>query len=67
MVSHYKAPFPITEKAQAHGRSIEKEHNYIDAIATTGVHAIKFQIHISEVNKSKGIGIEAFSLKKCFG
>lgn len=52
MANHYKAPFLIAEIAQAHGGSIEKAHNYIDAIATTGVQAIKFQTHISEAESS---------------
>ncbi|PKP26432.1 MAG: N-acetylneuraminate synthase [Bacteroidetes bacterium HGW-Bacteroidetes-2] len=52
MAKHYNVPFLIAEIAQAHGGSIEKAHNYIDAIATTGVNAIKFQIHISEAESS---------------
>lgn len=45
-------PFLIAEIAQAHNGSIEKAHDYIDAVATTGVQAIKFQTHIADAESS---------------
>ncbi len=47
-----KQPFLIAEIAQAHNGSIDKAHNYIEAVATTGVHAIKFQTHIADAESS---------------
>ncbi|MCR9183092.1 MAG: N-acetylneuraminate synthase family protein [Flavobacteriaceae bacterium] len=47
-----KQPFLIAEIAQAHNGSIEKAHEYIEAVATTGVHAIKFQTHIADAESS---------------
>lgn len=44
--------FLIAEIAQAHGGSLQKAHNYIDAVATTGVDAIKFQTHIADAESS---------------
>ncbi len=44
--------FVITEIAQAHDGSLGIAHSYIDAIATTGVDAIKFQTHIAEAESS---------------
>lgn len=45
-------PFIIAEIAQAHGGSLQKAHDYIDAVATTGVDAIKFQTHIADAESS---------------
>lgn len=47
------APFLIAEIAQAHNGNIDKVHDYIDAVATTGVQAIKFQTHIAQAESSK--------------
>jgi N-acetylneuraminate synthase len=43
----------IAEIAQAHDGSLGILHSYIDAIAETGVDAIKFQTHIAESESSK--------------
>jgi len=42
----------IAEVAQAHDGSLGILHSYIDAIAETGVDAIKFQTHIAEAESS---------------
>ncbi|MEC3907344.1 N-acetylneuraminate synthase family protein [Tamlana sp. 2201CG12-4] len=42
----------IAEIGQAHNGSLQKAHDYIEAIATTGVDAIKFQTHIAEAESS---------------
>jgi len=52
MADFKKHPFLIAEIAQAHGGNIEKAHMYIDAVATTGVDAIKFQTHIADAESS---------------
>lgn len=44
--------FIIAEIAQAHDGDIQLAHKYIDAVATTGVDAIKFQTHIAEAESS---------------
>lgn len=44
--------FTIAEIAQAHNGSIELAHKYIDAVAKTGVNAIKFQTHIAIAESS---------------
>lgn len=44
--------FLIAEIAQAHGGSLQKAHDYIDAVASTGVDAIKFQTHIADAESS---------------
>src|SRR4051812_40757427 len=43
----------IAEIAQAHDGSIGILHSYIDALATTGVDAVKFQTHIAEAESSE--------------
>jgi N-acetylneuraminate synthase len=43
----------IAEIAQAHEGSLGLAHSYVDAIANTGVDAIKFQTHIAEAESSK--------------
>jgi sialic acid synthase SpsE len=43
----------IAEIAQAHDGSLGILHSYIDALATTGVDAIKFQTHIAEAESSE--------------
>ncbi len=47
-----KKPFIIAEIGQAHEGSLGILHSYIDAIANTGVNAIKFQTHIAEAESS---------------
>jgi len=44
--------FIIAEIAQSHEGSLGIAHSYIDAIAQTGVDAIKFQTHIAEAESS---------------
>ncbi|XMO86569.1 N-acetylneuraminate synthase family protein [Algibacter sp. AS12] len=44
--------FLIAEIGQAHNGSIDVAHSYIDAIAETGVDAIKFQTHIAQAESS---------------
>ncbi|UOK43791.1 MULTISPECIES: N-acetylneuraminate synthase family protein [Flavobacterium] len=45
-------PYLIAEIGQAHEGSLGILHSYIDALATTGVQAIKFQMHIAEAESS---------------
>lgn len=45
-------PYLIAEIAQAHDGSIGIAHSYIDALANTGVHAVKFQVHIAAAESS---------------
>lgn len=45
--------FIIAEIAQAHEGSLGIAHSYIDALAHTGVNAVKFQTHIAEVESSE--------------
>ncbi|MEL6945152.1 MAG: N-acetylneuraminate synthase family protein, partial [Bacteroidota bacterium] len=47
-----KSTFIIAEIAQAHDGSLGILHSYIDALAETGVDAIKFQTHIAEAESS---------------
>ena len=42
----------IAEIAQAHEGSLGVAHSYIDALADTGVDAVKFQTHIAEAESS---------------
>ncbi len=44
--------FLIAEIGQAHNGNVQKAHDYIDAVATTGVDAIKFQTHIADAESS---------------
>ncbi|MFY7666546.1 N-acetylneuraminate synthase family protein [Flavobacterium sp.] len=46
-------PYYIAEIAQAHEGSLGILHSYIDAVAKTGAHAIKFQLHIAEAESSE--------------
>lgn len=50
----------IAEIAQAHDGSLGTAHAYIDALAGTGVDAIKFQTHIAEAESSD---FEPFRIK----
>jgi len=43
----------IAEIGQAHEGSLGILHSYIDALATTGIDAIKFQTHIAEAESSE--------------
>ena len=43
----------IAEIAQAHDGSLGVLHSYVEAVAQTGVDAIKFQTHIAEAESSK--------------
>ena len=45
-------PFIIAEIGQAHDGSLGILHSYIDALAETGIDAIKFQTHIAEAESS---------------
>jgi len=40
--------FIIAEVGQAHDGSLGVLHSYIDAVAETGVDAIKFQTHVAD-------------------
>jgi len=53
-------PFTIAEIAQAHEGSLGILHSYIDALAQTGVDAVKFQMHIPEAESSE---FEPFRIK----
>jgi N,N'-diacetyllegionaminate synthase len=54
------AAFIIAEIGQAHDGSLGILHSYIDAVAATGVDAIKFQTHIAEAESSP---LEPFRVK----
>lgn len=47
-----KPTFLIAEVGQAHDGSLGILHSYIDALADTGVDAVKFQVHIAEAESS---------------
>jgi len=44
--------FIIAELGQTHDGSLAMAHAYIDALASTGIDAIKFQVHIAEAESS---------------
>ena len=48
-----RAPYIIAEIGQAHEGSLGILHSYIDALAQTGVDAVKFQMHIAEAESSE--------------
>lgn len=52
--------FIIAEIAQAHDGSLGIAHSYIDALAFTGIDAVKFQVHIAEAESSE---FEPFRVK----
>nr|WP_294925840.1 N-acetylneuraminate synthase family protein [uncultured Flavobacterium sp.] len=49
---HNLMPFVIAEIGQAHEGSLGMVHSYIDALSTSGIDAIKFQMHIAEAESS---------------
>jgi N,N'-diacetyllegionaminate synthase len=49
---HKNIPYIIAEIGQAHEGSLGILHSYIDALAPTGVDAVKFQMHIAEAESS---------------
>lgn len=46
-------PYYIAEIGQAHEGSLGILYSYIDALAKTGIHAVKFQMHIAAAESSK--------------
>lgn len=48
----HERPFLIAEIAQAHDGSLGILHSYIDALAHTGIDAIKFQTHLADYESS---------------
>lgn len=50
--SRMEKAFIIAEVAQAHEGSLGIAHSYIEALAETGVDAVKFQTHIAEAESS---------------
>lgn len=55
-----KTPYIIAEVGQAHEGSLGMVHSFIDALAKTGVDAVKFQMHIPEAESSE---FEPFRVK----
>jgi N,N'-diacetyllegionaminate synthase len=53
MVLKTSLPYLIAEIGQAHEGSLGILYSYIDAIAQTGVDAVKFQMHIAEAESSE--------------
>nr|WP_315217608.1 N-acetylneuraminate synthase family protein [uncultured Flavobacterium sp.] len=53
MASKRSSPYIIAEIGQAHEGSLGILHSYIDALAPTGVDAVKFQMHIAEAESSE--------------
>ncbi|TDP00866.1 N-acetylneuraminate synthase family protein [Flavobacterium sp. 245] len=53
MPSKKSSPYIIAEIGQAHEGSLGILYSYIDAIAKTGVDAVKFQMHIAEAESSE--------------
>ena len=53
MNSEKSNPYIIAEIGQAHEGSLGILYSYIDALATTGVDAVKFQMHIAEAESSE--------------
>jgi N-acetylneuraminate synthase len=53
MSSKIVSPYIIAEIGQAHEGSLGILYSYIDALATTGVNAAKFQMHIAEAESSE--------------
>lgn len=53
MSSIKSSPYLIAEIGQAHEGSLGILHSYIDALAPTGVDAVKFQMHLAEAESSE--------------
>jgi N-acetylneuraminate synthase len=53
MTQKKSPPYLIAEIGQAHEGSLGILYSYIDAIAQTGVDAVKFQMHIAEAESSE--------------
>lgn len=53
MASKKSSPYIIAEIGQAHEGSIGILYSYIHALASTGVDAVKFQMHIAEAESSE--------------
>lgn len=53
MSSKKSRPYTIAEIGQAHEGSLGILYSYIDAIAQTGIDAVKFQMHIAEAESSE--------------
>jgi len=53
MSSTKSSPYIIAEIGQAHEGSLGILYSYIDALAPTGIDAIKFQMHIAEAESSE--------------
>ena len=51
-INNFGKTFIIAEIAQAHDGSLGMAHAYIDAVAKTGVDAIKFQTHIASAEST---------------
>lgn len=47
-----KLPYTIAEIGQAHDGSLGIAHSYIDALSSTGISAIKFQMHYADAESS---------------
>ena len=58
-----KKVFVVAEVGQAHEGSLGIAHSYIDALAETGVNAVKFQTHIAQAESSY---LEPFRVKFSF-
>lgn len=52
-ITKKSSPYIIAEIGQAHEGSLGILYSYIDAIAQTGVDAVKFQMHIAEAESSE--------------
>lgn len=53
MMPKKSSPYIIAEIGQAHEGSLGILYSYIDALAQTGVDAVKFQMHIAEAESSE--------------
>ncbi|WP_338646035.1 N-acetylneuraminate synthase family protein [Flavobacterium sp. KS-LB2] len=53
MLSKKTSPYIMAEIGQAHDGSLGILYSYIDAIAQTGVDAVKFQMHLAEAESSQ--------------
>lgn len=52
MTTKNSSPYIIAEIAQAHEGSLGILYSYIDALANTGINAVKFQMHLAEAESS---------------